>query len=65
MEAIAALIPLSARGLSKGFYTEQQTESAIRFVFGPDRSALRPRRYRKAARAIRDQASCLVWLADD
>jgi GNAT superfamily N-acetyltransferase len=37
VEAIAALIPLSARALSKGFYTEQQTESAIRFVFGPDR----------------------------
>ncbi len=37
MEAIAALIPLSARALSKGFYTERQTESAIRFVFGPDR----------------------------
>jgi len=34
-------------------------------VFGPDRSALRPRRYRKAARAIRDRAPCLVWLADD
>ncbi len=37
VEAIAALIPLSARALSKEFYTEQQTESAIRFVFGPDR----------------------------
>ena len=37
MEAIAALIPVSARALSKGFYTERETESAIRFVFGPDR----------------------------
>ena len=32
-------------------------------VFGPDRQKLRPRRYRKAARAIRDRAACLVWLA--
>jgi nucleotide-binding universal stress UspA family protein len=32
-------------------------------VFGPDRSRLRPRRYRKAARAVRERAACLVWLA--
>ena len=31
-------------------------------VFGPDRSKLRPRRYRKAARAVRERAPCLVWL---
>ncbi len=30
------LIPLSARALSRGYYTDQETESAIRFVFGPD-----------------------------
>ena len=34
--AIAALIPISARELSRGFYTEEQTEAAIRHVFGPD-----------------------------
>jgi GNAT superfamily N-acetyltransferase len=34
--AIAALIPISARALSRGFYTEAQTEAAIRHVFGPD-----------------------------
>ena len=33
-------------------------------VFGPDRSALKPRLYRKAVRKIRDQAPCLVWLSD-
>jgi hypothetical protein len=33
-------------------------------VFGPDRSRLRQRRYRKAAGAIRERAACLVWLAD-
>ena len=31
-------------------------------VFGPDRERLRGRRYRKAARAVREQAPCLVWL---
>jgi universal stress protein family protein len=33
-------------------------------VFGPDRSRMRRRVYRKAARAVRDQAPCLVWLPD-
>jgi len=36
LPAIAALIPVSARELSRGFYTEAQTEAAIRHVFGPD-----------------------------
>ena len=36
LPALKELIPLSARGLSRGFYTDQQTESAIRYVFGPD-----------------------------
>jgi GNAT superfamily N-acetyltransferase len=34
--AISALIADSVRGLSKGFYTEAQAESALRFVFGVD-----------------------------
>jgi hypothetical protein len=33
-------------------------------VFGPDRSRLKPRRYRRAAKKLRERASCLVWLAD-
>jgi hypothetical protein len=33
-------------------------------VFGPDRTRLRARRYRKAVRVIRERAGCLVWLAD-
>jgi hypothetical protein len=32
-------------------------------VFGPDWSRLKPRRYRRAAKKIRDRATCLVWLA--
>lgn len=34
--ALRDLIPLSARELSRGYYSAEQTESAIRFVFGPD-----------------------------
>ena len=36
LAAIRALIPLSVRGLSVGYYTPRQVESAIRYVFGPD-----------------------------
>jgi len=31
-------------------------------VFGPDRSELRPRAYRRAVKKIRERASCLLWL---
>lgn len=31
-------------------------------VFGPDQTRLRRRLYRKAAKAVREQAPCLVWL---
>lgn len=34
--ALLALIPESARALSRGFYTPEQTEAAIRYVFGVD-----------------------------
>lgn len=36
LPALHALIPESVRGLSQGFYTLEQVESAIRHVFGPD-----------------------------
>ncbi|HEX9564393.1 MAG TPA: GNAT family N-acetyltransferase [Gemmatimonadaceae bacterium] len=36
VENLAQLIQESARNLSRGFYTERETESAIRFVFGVD-----------------------------
>jgi hypothetical protein len=35
------------------------------FVFGPDRRALRERRYRKALEAVRDRITCLVWVPND
>ncbi len=33
-------------------------------VFGPDRSRLKPRVFRKVAKKIRERATCLVWLAE-
>ena len=33
-------------------------------VFGPDRSQLKPRAFRKVAKRIRERAACLVWLSD-
>jgi hypothetical protein len=32
-------------------------------VFGPDRTRMKGRIYRKAVKAIRDRVACLVWLA--
>ena len=32
-------------------------------VFGPDRERIGRRRYGKAAKAVRERAACLVWLA--
>ena len=34
--ALQKLIPESARGLSQGYYTPQQIESAIKYIFGVD-----------------------------
>lgn len=34
-------------------------------VFGPDRARLPRYRFRRAARAVRKAAPCLVWIADD
>jgi nucleotide-binding universal stress UspA family protein len=33
-------------------------------VFGPERSQLGRRAYRKAAKTVRERAACLVWLPD-
>lgn len=30
-------------------------------VFGPDRTHIRPRKYERAARILRERAGCLVW----
>jgi universal stress protein family protein len=33
-------------------------------VFGPDRSRLKPRVFRKVTKKIRERATCLVWLPE-
>jgi hypothetical protein len=33
-------------------------------VFGPDRSRIKPRVFRKVAKKIRERVTCLVWLSD-
>ena len=43
--ALRALIDLSVRGLSIGFYTDAQIESSLRFVFGPDTNLIVDRTY--------------------
>jgi len=40
-------------------------QSAGLLVFAPDRDAMRARRFRRTARAIRTKADCLVWVTLD
>jgi hypothetical protein len=35
------------------------------FVFGPDLSLIKPRRFRAAAKTVRSSVGCLVWVAPD
>ncbi len=59
VERIRVRTPRPTRAL-----IEVATERALGLlVFGPERGRLPGRRYRRAARAIRDEAPCLVWLA--
>jgi nucleotide-binding universal stress UspA family protein len=41
----------------------QEREAGL-LVFGPDRSRISGRRFRAAAKAVRRDAPCLVWVAD-
>ena len=40
LPALRDLIAESVRGLSEGYYTPAQAESALRYVFGPDTGAI-------------------------
>jgi GNAT superfamily N-acetyltransferase len=42
---LSALIPLSARALSLGYYKEREAEAAIRYVFGVDTQLVSDRSY--------------------
>lgn len=54
------LIPLSARELSKGFYTSQQTESAIKYIFGVDTQLIEDQTYYVAV-ADGEVVGCGGW----
>ena len=43
--ALQELIPESARGLSRGYYTSQQIESAIKYIFGVDTQLIADKTY--------------------
>ncbi len=58
--ALVELIPLSARELSRGFYTDAQTEAAIRHIFGPDTRLIGDRTYYVAEDGGR-LAGCGGW----
>lgn len=62
LPALRALIPESVRGLSGGYYTPEQIESSIRYVFGPDTQLIADGTYFVAERgdAI---AGCGGWSA--
>ena len=63
MEDVAVLkdlIPLSARELSKGYYTSQQTESAIKYIFGVDTQLIEDETYYVAV-ADGKIAGCGGW----
>ena len=58
--ALKELIPLSARALSKGFYTPQQTESAIQYIFGVDTQLIADKTY-YVAEAENQIVGCGGW----
>lgn len=60
LPALRALIPLSVRALSRDHYTEAQTESALRYVFGVDTQLVADGTY-FAAEIEEEIAGCGGW----
>ena len=58
--ALQTLIPHSARELSKGYYTPQQIESAITYIFGVDTQLISDRTY-YVAEAAGQMVGCGGW----
>jgi GNAT superfamily N-acetyltransferase len=58
--ALQTLIPHSARELSQGYYTPQQIESAIKYIFGVDTQLITDRTY-YVAEAAGQMAGCGGW----
>lgn len=80
-EDLDAVRGTAQRALELGIRTELQRISTPRpvrglielardcgaglLVFGPERSLIKPRRWRSAVRVVRRDAPCLVWVAPD
>ena len=60
LPALQILIPQSVRALSRGYYTERQVESALRYVFGVDTQLIADGTY-FIAEADGDVAGCGGW----
>jgi len=58
--ALQKLIPHSARELSKGYYTPQQFESAIKYIFGVDTQLIADKTY-YVAEAEGQMVGCGGW----
>lgn len=58
--ALEVLIPRAARSLSAGFYSEQQVESAVRYIFGLDTQLIRDQTY-YVATVGRELIGCGGW----
>jgi hypothetical protein len=56
---------VSSRHPVKALLEVVRDQRAGLLVFGPDRSRIPARRYRRASREIRRGAGCLVWVADE
>jgi GNAT superfamily N-acetyltransferase len=60
VSALQKLIPHSARELSKGYYTSEQIESAIEYIFGVDTQLISDRTY-YIAEAAGQMVGCGGW----
>lgn len=60
VSALQQLIPHSARELSKGYYTPQQIESAIKYIFGVDTQLISDGTY-YVAEAAGQMVGCGGW----
>jgi len=59
------LMSMSGRRPAKALLRLARERDAGLVVFGPDRRRTGCRRYRRAARTVREGLDCLVWIADD
>jgi nucleotide-binding universal stress UspA family protein len=57
------LLRVTSRRPIKAVLEVARERRAALIVFGPDRTRIRPRRFDAAARRVRKQADCLVWVA--